>query len=108
MLATYVRDEDLNLEMVSIGDPEDHLLVQRALSFDDQDRALGQDTYCLVTATGATFYGGVEIARIESLDLVLSFTSEAVAALDLPVDLSATCEGPQADEALDHLARILS
>jgi len=35
------------------------LEIQRALTFDEQDRELGQDTYCLGDENGASHYGGV-------------------------------------------------
>lgn len=54
VLATYVRDEENNLEVVVLGDdPEAYLQVQCALAFDEQDVSLKMDTYCLVTASGS-------------------------------------------------------
>jgi hypothetical protein len=35
------------------------LEIQCALEFDEQDRALGMDTYCLCMDSGATHYGGI-------------------------------------------------
>ncbi|WP_394840380.1 Imm10 family immunity protein [Pendulispora rubella] len=35
------------------------LEIQRALTFDDQDKALDMDTYSLCTEDGKTHYGGV-------------------------------------------------
>jgi hypothetical protein len=35
------------------------LELQRALEIDEQDRELGQDTYCVCTEDGACCYGGV-------------------------------------------------
>lgn len=37
----------------------ERLEVQRALEFDDRDRRLGEDTYCISDSSGATSYGGV-------------------------------------------------
>jgi hypothetical protein len=48
-----------------------YIELQRALSFDEQDRDAGMDTYCLATSTGASHYGGVRSCVLR--DKVLEF-----------------------------------
>lgn len=54
---------DLDMFAVVLAEEPDgsgsRLEIQKALSFDEQDRRLGLDTYCLCTEEGATHYGGV-------------------------------------------------
>jgi hypothetical protein len=57
------------------------LELQKALSFDDQDRANGQDTYCLCTEEGATHYGGVTSWSIGTTSLKVSLDDAAATAL---------------------------
>jgi hypothetical protein len=84
--------------------------LQVALSFDEQDRELGQDTYSLSTESGAACYGGIESWTVSpaALDLVLS--KQAADALDLPerlvIDLEASPE--QLSSLREGLHRVLS
>jgi Immunity protein 10 len=55
--------------------------IQRSLHPDEQDLALGQDTYCLVTEEQAIHYGGVLDWRIEESTLHLDLTEEACRAI---------------------------
>jgi hypothetical protein len=77
----------LNTFTVGIAEREDGrgraLLFQLALRFDDQDRRLGQDTYCVCDEVGAAAYGGVTRCVLAGAELVVHFTTEAAAALDL-------------------------
>ena len=57
------------------------LEIQRATSFDEQDRALGQDTYCLCDEGGSTHYGGVVSWRIAINMLEINLNSAAATAL---------------------------
>lgn len=54
--AAFIRDEDLNIEYLVLAQgPEGEgarLEISRAIAYDDQDRALGQDTYSLSDETG--------------------------------------------------------
>ena len=59
------------------------LELQRALSFDESDHELGQDTYCLRTEWGGTHYGGVSSWTLEDDELTISL--EEKAARDLRV-----------------------
>jgi hypothetical protein len=57
------------------------LELQRAITFDEQDKKLGHDTYCLSTETGATYYGGVESWTLDATLLELLLAEEAAQAL---------------------------
>lgn len=56
------------------------LEIQRALSFDEQDRKNGQDTYCLCTEDGVTHYGGVTswVLSKDSLEIRLDAKASTV------------------------------
>ncbi|MBO0730415.1 MAG: hypothetical protein J2P57_14235 [Acidimicrobiaceae bacterium] len=47
----YLEDDDLNFESLVLAEREDgsgaRLEISRSLSYNDQDKALGQDTYSL-------------------------------------------------------------
>lgn len=90
--ATYWRDSELKIEVVVLAEHLDgsgqRIELQRALSFDDQDGALGQDTYCLVTDSGATHYGGIDRWAVEESELRLYLSAEAATALKLDTELS--------------------
>ena len=73
---------DLDCFIVILAERSDgsgaRLELQRALSCDDQDRSLGQDTYCLCTEWGSVVYGGVESWRFigsKVLEIILSATA---------------------------------
>jgi Immunity protein 10 len=59
------------------------LVFQRALTFDEQDRAMGTDTFCVSDEWGATVYGGVSYT-MDGATLKLELSPEATAALRLP------------------------
>ncbi|HET9782699.1 MAG TPA: Imm10 family immunity protein [Candidatus Dormibacteraeota bacterium] len=61
----------------------DGIDFQRALSFDDQDRRLGQDTYAITTPSGRAFYGGLRGVELEGSVLCLWLTDEAASTLGL-------------------------
>lgn len=63
------------------------LLFSQSDTIDEQDSFLGFDTYCVSTDTGATFYGGVESARVDGTELALRFTPGAAEKLGVPRDL---------------------
>lgn len=79
---------DLNTLAVVFAEREDgsggRLELQRALSFDEQDRAEGMDTYCLSMSSGATHYGGVLSWSLTPGTLELTLSREA--AVDLGLD----------------------
>lgn len=91
--------EDVDTFVVGLYDdpatPVQGLELQRALAFDDQDVALGMDTYCVVSSDGPTHYGGVASCVLQGGQLHLRFQPEAarvfgvagyVCQLDLPPD----------------------
>jgi len=87
-VASFWRDEELNFEALVMAETPngegESLQIQRALEFDDQDRRLGQDTYCLVVTQGPTFYGGVEGWRIlPGRALVLRLSADAANELEV-------------------------
>src|SRR6476646_4500799 len=84
LIATMVAAEqldDLNAYVVVLYEQADgtgeRIEFQRALSFDDQDRELGQDTYCICLTSGATTYGGVRACILSGPSLKLRLSPEA-------------------------------
>jgi Immunity protein 10 len=77
----FHRDDSLNAQYLVLAEHADGngrwLEIQRSLQVDEQDQALGQDTYCLVTEEQATHYGGVLDWRIDGSTLDLDLTEEA-------------------------------
>lgn len=59
------------------------LEIQRALSFDEQDRKLGQDTYSLSTERGGTFYGGIASWTLTGDTLVIVLEKKAAQVLEV-------------------------
>src|SRR5688572_30595411 len=57
------------------------LEIQQSFEFDDQDRALGQDTYCLANEAGATHYGGVKRWSLDGRALHIELERGAAEAL---------------------------
>lgn len=57
------------------------LLFQRALAFDEQDVAMGMDTYCLSDEEGTAVYGGVTSCILAQDVLTLRLAPEAAATL---------------------------
>jgi len=91
---------DVNSFVVVLAEQADgsgaRLELQRALSFNEQDRKLGMDTYCLCVTSGATHYGGVTSWSVRERRLELALTDDAAATLGtgpsivvrLPIDVS--------------------
>ena len=81
----FERDDNLGAEWLVLAEHPDgtgrRLEVQRPLQVDEQDLALGHDTYCLVTEEQATHYGGVLDWHIEESTLHLDLTGEASRAI---------------------------
>ena len=71
--------------VVAMGEQPDGsgqgLIFQISLVPDEQDHALGMDTYCVCNEAGATIYGGVMSCILEGDLLRLSFTPEAAECL---------------------------
>jgi hypothetical protein len=76
---------DLNTFAVVLAEEPDgsgaRLEIQKSLSFDEQDRRLGLDTYCLCTEEGATYYGGVTSWTLTQDSLEVRLDAQAAKAL---------------------------
>ncbi|AZQ77829.1 hypothetical protein EJ997_11245 [Flaviflexus ciconiae] len=102
----WIEDEELGFAALVIHDEESGD-SQRPLSSSDQDRELGQNTYCLVRG-GATYYGGVSSYSFAGTTLSLSITSEAADILHLPTPLEIDLGVPGAALAREHLPTLLA
>lgn len=84
--AGFLKDDDLHFESLVLAEGEDgsgaRLEISRSLSYDDQDKAIGQDTYSLSDETGATHYGGVTAWIIDDSSLQIVLDPGASQALD--------------------------
>jgi hypothetical protein len=84
----FGRDTDLNAEYLVLAEHQDgsgrRLEIQRAVDVDERDEALGQNTYCIVTAAGAAHYGG--ILHWEVADSTLRISLDRTAAQVLGTD----------------------
>ena len=84
--AGLLEDRGLNFRSLILAEGEDgsgaRLEISRSLAYDDQDRALGQDTYSLSDESGATHYGGVTAWTLDDSNLHISLNPEASEALD--------------------------
>jgi hypothetical protein len=109
VLAIYELDEPNNYETVTLGSgPDNYLMVMRALKFDDADVRTGMDTYCLVTGSQLTLYGGVDEFSIDERRLRLSFSPEAVQTLRVPPEWVIDIEGDGYRQVTTALARLLA
>ncbi len=94
--------EDLETFVVVLAEMLDgdgaRLEIQRGLTIDPRDEALGENTYCLCTQTGATFYGGVQSWRLDNGFLLICL--DELAALTLGVDRQVSIELRLTDQAL--------
>jgi hypothetical protein len=108
--AGYVRDEDLGFEALVIGDldTDDSLEIQRAFAYDEQDRVVGIDSYCLVRAGGPVHYGGVDRWHLAPGRLQLSLTASCAQVLGLRQELSIELTEAAATLAREHLPRLLA
>jgi len=82
---TAVELVDMNTFAVILAEKLDgsgmRLEIQKALSFDEQDQRLGQDTYCVSTDEGATCYGGVASWALKPDSLEVWLDARAAEAL---------------------------
>jgi len=85
IIRQIVVTEDDETLWVALGENQDSsgraIVFQRARYFDEQDRALGMDTYCISDAMGATVYGGVLRYRLDENILTLHLTPETATVL---------------------------
>jgi hypothetical protein len=78
--------EDADTFLITLADradfPTHYIELQRSIGdYDEQDIDLGMDTYCIVTDSGATSYGGVVSCTMTDDSLDLEFSKEAEAKL---------------------------
>jgi hypothetical protein len=98
---------DLNAFAVVLSERADgtgrRLEIQKALTFDERDKASGQDTYCLCNELGATHYGGVLSWSISKGELRLELDADAQRSLgakhgyliEVPSEISELADGLQ-------------
>ena len=76
----YAEFQDLNSACLFVTDhevfPTWQLEIQRSLEPDQQDIALGYDSYCITLAGGATDYGGLQSIELEPHRLQLELSPE--------------------------------
>lgn len=100
-----VRDEELDvLEAGFAGNGNGtgfaFIVMRSADEPDDDDVRMGWDSYCLTTADGLTYYGGLESVALEDRRLVLRLSSEAADTLELDRDVEVELQ-VDADERRD-------
>lgn len=85
------------------------LEFQLASSFDDQDRRLGMDTYCVCTSEGATHYGGVLSLAVNADLIDLRLDPAAAAGLGVPerIRLCLLTDGDSAGAFVHALRAVL-
>lgn len=81
----FVHDEELNFEGLFLRDRDsgDTFEIQRSIEFDEQDVALGMDTYCLVWQE-ASHYGGIVEWAIDRNSFTVHLSNDAQVELGLP------------------------
>lgn len=82
-----IETPDQQFLLVGFADSEQHpvhyLMLQRALAFDEQDIALGMDSYHVEWCDEAqSGYGGIERCELTAEQVCFRFTPEVVAALN--------------------------
>jgi hypothetical protein len=90
-------DEKLNFKALAMAEEEhsgERLDIQRALVDDEQDRELGQDTYCLVDEHANVTYGGITRWQLEDGELRLDLNAESSEVLDAGVGYSIMVPDP--------------
>src|SRR5690348_12809142 len=79
---------DLNVFLVAFAEDPirtgKRIELQLALEFDQQDRDMGMDTYCISTSWGTTHYGGIDSLVLKGRTLMLGFEQAAAEVLELP------------------------
>lgn len=95
--------------MLAVGDEPsgDFFAVQRAFTFDEQDRDLGMDTYCLVRGE-ATHYGDLDSYEVTDSLLRLRFGAAAADALDLPAVTELAIDATEAETVRLRLPGLVS
>lgn len=84
---SYLRDEEMGFEAVVLADqdvaPTWHLEFQRALEPDEQDEALGMDSYCVTLPGGACAYACLASVLVEDGHIHLVFHEDPAQELGL-------------------------
>ncbi|HUS31456.1 MAG TPA: Imm10 family immunity protein [Kofleriaceae bacterium] len=112
-LAVGVDDSE-ELQCFTLGFAEEAdgsgpaLMFQRAYAFDEQDIELGFDTYCLVTDSQSTTYGGIEKWQLAEGWLRLSLSFKAAEDLGVDRDLLIQFAPVHMELVRSALARILA
>jgi Immunity protein 10 len=84
------------------------LELQRALSFDARDQALGQDDYCLRGHTGASVYGGVVRWSVIRGLLEIDISENAAAVLSLDREMRVVFDPAMSAEVHEWLSKVLA
>lgn len=83
----FEQIDDQGVYVVVIAEDEfgngRRLEVQLAIEFDERDKSLGMDTYCLSTETGSSHYGGVTAWSINGNVLRVALEAKAASSLGL-------------------------
>ncbi|NRD61444.1 hypothetical protein HRD49_06735 [Corallococcus exiguus] len=102
--------QDINTYAVVLAERHDgagmRLEIQKSLSFDDQDRVGGMDTYCLCTESGACHYGGVTRWMVGESSIEVLLDARASSALGVDGGFQVEVSGqylPILREALQRL-----
>lgn len=100
----FVHDEELNFEGLLLRDrgSDDTFEIQRSIEFDEQDVALGMDTYCLVWH-GATHYGGIVEWATDGNSFTVHLSNDAQAELGLPPLLAFSLDAESVAVVRRHL-----
>jgi immunity protein 10 of polymorphic toxin system len=97
----FYADESIDLHALVLAEFPDgsgsRFEIQRSVTVDAQDQALGMDTYCLVMDNGATHYGGVTSWRIDEADVLhISLDANAASVLETPaVEIALKAAAPE-------------
>lgn len=103
---------DLNTFIVCLAEDHDgagrRLELQRALSFDEQDRQHGMDTYCVCNESGTSHYGGVQTWTLTNGVLTLDLDAAASEVLGTSgYEVELRVPQPEIDNVLMGLHRVL-
>lgn len=107
----FVKDEDLNsASLVLAEDPDGggaRLEISKALSYDEQDKALGQDIYSLSDEAGATHYGGVVDWTFQRPTLLITLEPQASEVLKAEGGYQLTLSREEESTTLNALDELL-
>ena len=84
-----------------------NVTIQRGVSFDEQDRALKLDTYCITTHDGATHYGGIVAWSVESGFVTLQLSPQARRTLAVDGGFEISIPRESTDSVREWLAKII-